>query len=118
MQGIAFQGAFFAASPLMKTAGLDEKELLRAIEDQLQHKFGAKGQRVVDDNMRVVKRGFTEVHEIKKKEVQANNNGKANGSVGVPIPDMVKNLPQSQSTLSDIHRFWEQTGNFYAQGII
>ncbi len=117
MQGIAFQGAFFAASPLMETAGLDEKELLRAIEDQLQHKFGAKGQRVVDDNMRVVKRGFTEVHEITKKEVQANKNGKANGSVGVPIPDMVKNIPQSTSKLSDIHRFWEQTGNFYAQGM-
>ncbi len=117
MQGIAFQGAFFAASPLMQTAGLDEKELLRAIEDQLQHKFGAKGQRVVDDNMRVVKRGFTEVHEITKKEVQANKNGKANGSVGVAIPDMVKNIPQSKSKLSDIHRFWEQTGNFYAQGM-
>ena len=29
MQGIAFQGAFFAASPLMKTAGLSEVELLR-----------------------------------------------------------------------------------------
>ena len=117
MQGIAFQGAFFAASPLMQTAGLDEKELLRAIEDQLQHKFGAKGQRVVDDNMRVVKRGFTEVHEITKKEVQANKNGKTNGSVGVAIPDMVKNIPQSKSKLSDIHRFWEQTGNFYAQGM-
>lgn len=117
MQGIAFQGAFFAASPLMQTAGLDEKELLRAIEDQLQHKFGAKGQRVVDDNMRVVKRGFTEVHEITKKEVQTNKNGKANGSVGIAIPDMVKNIPQSKSKLSDIHRFWEQTGNFYAQGM-
>ena len=69
MQGIAFQGAFFAASPLMKTAGLTEETLLKAIEDQLQHKFGGKGQRVVDDNMRVVRRGFDEVKEIKNKVI-------------------------------------------------
>ncbi|MEQ9403911.1 MAG: 2-oxoacid:acceptor oxidoreductase family protein [Cyclobacteriaceae bacterium] len=116
MQGIAFQGAFFAASPLMQTAGLNEKELLKAIEDQLQHKFGGKGQRVVDDNMRVVKRGFTEVHEITDKELNTST-AKSNGSIGVPIPKMMKELPQSKSNLSDIHRFWEQTGNFYAQGM-
>lgn len=117
MQGIAFQGAFFAASPLMATTGLNEKELLKAIEDQLQHKFGGKGQRVVDDNMRVVKRGFTEVHEITHKEILSNGAIKSNGVIGVPIPEMMKNLPQSKSNLSDIHRFWEQTGNFYAQGM-
>ncbi len=71
MQGIAFQGAFFAASPLMKKAGLNETSLLKAIEDQLQHKFGGKGQRVVDDNMRVVKRGFDEVYEINNKVLGA-----------------------------------------------
>lgn len=116
MQGIAFQGAFFAASPLMKTAGLDEKNLLKAIEDQLQHKFGAKGQRVVDDNMRVVKRGFTEVREIIHKELTTSNESK-NKINGVPIPHIMKELPKSESNLSDIHRFWEQTGNFYAQGM-
>ncbi|MFL1013101.1 2-oxoacid:acceptor oxidoreductase family protein [Flavisericum labens] len=117
MQGIAFQGAFFAASPLMKKSGLSEEKLLKAIEDQLQHKFGSKGQRVVDDNMRVVKRGFDEVHEITKKELGAKN--KTNGSVvaGVPIPRMIKEIPQSESKLSDIHRFWEQTGNFYLKGM-
>ncbi|MEP1096142.1 MAG: 2-oxoacid:acceptor oxidoreductase family protein [Cyclobacteriaceae bacterium] len=117
MQGIAFQGAFFAASPLMKNAGLTDKELLRAIEDQLQHKFGAKGQRVVDDNMRVVKRGFSEVKEITNKEISTNKSEGTNGIAGVPIPSMMKVLPQSKSKLSDIHRFWEQTGNFYARGM-
>ena len=116
MQGIAFQGAFFAASPLMESAGLNEKELLKAIEDQLQHKFGAKGQRVVDDNMRVVKRGFTEVREITRKVLKEVEH-RSNGSGELPLPVMMKNIPQSQSKLSDIHRFWEQTGNFYARGM-
>lgn len=117
MQGIAFQGAFFAASPLMEKSGLSDEKLLKAIEDQLQHKFGSKGQRVVDDNMRVVKRGFDEVHEITNKVLGAGH--KANGSVKValPIPRLMKEIPQSESQLSDIHRFWEQTGNFYLQGM-
>jgi pyruvate-ferredoxin/flavodoxin oxidoreductase len=117
MQGIAFQGAFFAASPLKEKAGLSEATLLKAIEDQLQHKFGGKGQRVVDDNMRVVRRGFDEVYEIKNKVLGAAQAEKTNGETPMPLPTMLKSLPQSESQLSDIHRFWEQTGNFYARGM-
>lgn len=116
MQGIAFQGAFFAASPLMEKAGLNEETLLKAIEDQLQHKFGGKGQRVVDDNMRVVKRGFDEVHEIKNKVLGAVSETALVEDM-LPIPTMLKNIPKSKSNLSDIHRFWEQTGNFYQRGM-
>ncbi|MCF8244747.1 MAG: 2-oxoacid:acceptor oxidoreductase family protein [Saprospiraceae bacterium] len=116
MQGIAFQGAFFAASPLMDKAGFTQETLLKAIEDQLQHKFGGKGQRVVDDNMRVVKRGFDEVFEIKNKVLDTSISAKANGEI-MPIPTMLRNIPQSESSLSDINRFWEQTGNFYQRGM-
>ena len=115
MQGIAFQGAFFASSPLMEKAGLTDETLLKAIEDQLQHKFGSKGQRVVDDNMRVVRRGFDEVYEITNK-VLTEAPAKSNGEL-LPLPSMLKAVPQSESQLSDIHRFWEQTGNFYARGM-
>lgn len=117
MQGIAFQGAFFAASPLMKKAGLTEVSLLKAIEDQLQHKFGSKGQRVVDDNMRVVRRGFDEVYEIKNKVLNTDKSEKSNGLLPLMVPTMMKNIPKSESNLSDIHRFWEQTGNFYLRGM-
>ncbi len=116
MQGIAFQGAFFAASPVMKQTGLTDETLLKAIEDQLQHKFGAKGQRVVDDNMRVVKRGFDEIIEIKEKKLTDN---KALDAVSTEpaLPMMLKNAPQSKAPMTDIHRFWEQTGNFYMRGM-
>ena len=117
MQGIAFQGAFFEASPLMEKAGLNEETLLKAIEDQLKHKFGGKGQRVVDDNMRVVRRGFDEVREVTNKVFGAGHDEKSNGAAEIPIPSMLKDMPQSKSSLSDIHRFWEQTGNFYQRGM-
>ncbi|MEZ5391581.1 MAG: 2-oxoacid:acceptor oxidoreductase family protein [Bryobacterales bacterium] len=71
MQGIAFQGAFFKASNVMQQAGLDEPRLLDAIRSQLQHKFGSKGARVVEDNMRVVKRGFDELIPVQPGAIGA-----------------------------------------------
>ena len=117
MQGIAFQVAFFAASPVMQQAGLTDASLLKAIEDQVKSKFGGKGQRVVDDNMRVVKRGFDEVHEIKNKVISTDSGEKTNRQTVLHLPTMLKHMPQSASRLSDIHRFWEQTGNFYQRGM-
>lgn len=117
MQGIAFQGAFFAASPLKEKAGLTEATLLEAIESQVKHKFGGKGQRVVDDNMRVVRRGFDEVYEIKHKVLADVGDLAAVEAAPMPLPAVLKHIPKSASTMSDIHRFWEQTGNFYARGL-
>ncbi|MCF8149667.1 MAG: 2-oxoacid:acceptor oxidoreductase family protein [Sulfuritalea sp.] len=118
MQGIAFQGAFFAASPIMQSAQLTETALFTAIEAQLQSKFGGKGARVVADNLRVVRRGFTELTEITDKEVGATNNRLVKKDGGLPI--MLQQLPASDdsrmSKAADIHRFWEQTGNFYLTG--
>ncbi|MCZ2174440.1 MAG: 2-oxoacid:acceptor oxidoreductase family protein [Burkholderiales bacterium] len=114
MQGIAFQGAFFAASPVMKNANLTEEKLFKAIEDQLQAKFGGKGKRVVDDNLRVVRRGFTELKEITEKSVGATRRSLRDKAAGLPV--MLKQMPEGDGKVADIHRFWEQTGSFYASG--
>lgn len=115
MQGNAFQGAFFAASPVMKQAGLSEGALFAAIEAQLSAKFGAKGKRVVEDNLRVVKRGFHELVEIRDQEVGKTRRQLVKGmETGVPV--MLKALPAADGRVADIHRFWEQTGYFYASG--
>ncbi|MDO8931301.1 MAG: 2-oxoacid:acceptor oxidoreductase family protein, partial [Rhodocyclaceae bacterium] len=118
MQGNAFQGAFFAASPTMKNANLSEDALFRAIEDQLQAKFGGKGKSVVEGNLRVVKRGFTEITEIAEKQVGLTRKQYAKKDAGLPI--MLKVFPETDAAQfakpGDIHRFWEQTGNFYMTG--
>ncbi len=117
MQGIAFQGAFFAATPVARQAGLSEEKLLDAIRSQLQHKFGAKGARVVEDNVRVVRRGYDEIREVTDKEVGVQTATVIDAQAEPPLPMMVKQLPQSRAPATDIHRFWEQTGNFYARGM-
>ena len=113
MQGIAFQGAFFATSPVMAQAKLDEMTLFNAIRSQLEHKFGAKGARVVEDNIRVVRRGFDEIHEIADKRVAAQG---AQLRKAPDLPVLLKHMPGSATPTTDIHRFWEQTASFYATG--
>ncbi|MBI4741351.1 MAG: 2-oxoacid:acceptor oxidoreductase family protein, partial [Betaproteobacteria bacterium] len=114
MQGNAFQGAFFAASPVMENAGLGEEALFRAIEKQLESKFGNKGRRVVENNLTVVKRGFTELTEIVDKTVGAGQKPVARKDAGLPI--MLKRMPATDGRVADLHRFWEQTGSFYLSG--
>ncbi|MCP5416053.1 MAG: 2-oxoacid:acceptor oxidoreductase family protein [Chromatiaceae bacterium] len=113
MQGNAFQGAFFAASPLMERANLDEQALFAAIEAQLREKFGGKGERVVVDNLRVVRRGFDEIVEITDKQVGVRRE-EVKKRIGLPV--MLQALPQGNGQVSDVHRFWEQTGSFYMSG--
>ncbi|MGC9451111.1 MAG: 2-oxoacid:acceptor oxidoreductase family protein [Oceanipulchritudo sp.] len=113
MQGIAFQGAFFAGSTLMKTANLDEKALFEAIHSQVEKKFGSKGARVVEDNMRVVRRGFDQIKEITDKKISA---GAKVARKETNLPVMLKRMPASDDPKTDIHRFWEQTGSFYLGG--
>ena len=114
MQGTAFQGAFFAATSVMENAGFNEQQLLDAIKQQLQYKFASKGARVVEDNLRVVKRGYDSVQEITNKNIDASQKST---STLPAIPIMLKRLPQSQAPTTDTHRFWEQTGSLYTHGM-
>ena len=114
MQGIAFMGAFFQASPVMKQANLSEEALFKAIEDQLQHKFGAKGARIVEGNLKVVRRGFLESCEITEKTLTEDTSPGLRKEIAIPV--MLMEQPGSEAAATDIHRFWEQTGNFYLTG--
>jgi pyruvate-ferredoxin/flavodoxin oxidoreductase len=112
MQGIAFQGAFFAATSLMAERGFDEARLLEAIRTQLEHKFGHLGARVVEENLSVIKRGYDELGEITAMDVQE----AAAVGAGPVMPVRARTVPVSSVPLTDIHRFWEQTGSLYASG--
>ncbi|WP_372720401.1 2-oxoacid:acceptor oxidoreductase family protein [Novipirellula sp.] len=116
MQGIAFQGAFFSASPVAEKAGLSQVRLIEAIRSQLQHKFGSKGARVVQENMAVVKRGFDEVKAVAYGAIDEESPHKTTTREPA-LPVVLKTQPASKSRRSDIHRFWEQTGNLYARGM-
>jgi pyruvate-ferredoxin/flavodoxin oxidoreductase len=64
MQGAAFMGAFFRVSPLAAQEGLSEQQVFDGIRTQLTKKFGKLGERVVEDNLRVIRRGYDETVEL------------------------------------------------------
>jgi pyruvate-ferredoxin/flavodoxin oxidoreductase len=113
MQGAAFMGAFFRVSPLAEREGLDEKTLFAGIRDQMQRKFGKLGERVVEDNVRVIRRGYDEVVEVKGSEVSAGE-----GQVALPvarIPDRL-DMPVAEVGIGNPGRFFEQVCSVYKAG--
>jgi pyruvate-ferredoxin/flavodoxin oxidoreductase len=114
MQGIAFQGAFFAATTLLAEHGFDEERLIETMRQRLQKKFGGRGARVVEDNLRVIRRGFDELKEVTDFSLPSEA---ASAPPPPPVPVRVRELPASQSPLTNIQRFWADTGSLYARGM-
>jgi pyruvate-ferredoxin/flavodoxin oxidoreductase len=115
MQGAVFQGAFFAASPLMERENLSEKDLFEAIKSQLQKKFGHKGQNVVDDNVRVISRGYEEVQQIAYEKLPDKREelvGLEDGDGKSARPDVDK----AGFSIGDADRFYDQVFELYLKG--
>jgi pyruvate-ferredoxin/flavodoxin oxidoreductase len=111
MQGAAFMGAFFHVSPLATRERLDEERLFAGIRDQMKRKFGKLGERVVDDNLRVIRRGYDEVREVPTGEVGED----ADPSTARQIPVLLDE-PDAQEGIGNPGRFWEQVCGVNAAG--
>jgi pyruvate-ferredoxin/flavodoxin oxidoreductase len=108
MQGAAFMGAFFAVAPFMSREGLDETRLFEGIGAQLQRKFGKLGERVVADNVRVIRRGFDEVREVRAMEEATE--GAAEAPLPAPashVPELL-DVPTAGKGIGNPGRFFEQ----------
>ncbi|MEW6320341.1 MAG: 2-oxoacid:acceptor oxidoreductase family protein [Acidobacteriota bacterium] len=105
MQGAAFMGAFFRASPLAKAEKLDERTIFDGIRRQLQKKFGHLGEKVVEDNVRVIRRGYDELVEVDAATLTLDGDA----YVGT-VPQMPATLGGTDVAHGIGHggRFWEQ----------
>jgi pyruvate-ferredoxin/flavodoxin oxidoreductase len=112
MQGAAFMGAFFRASPLMQREALDEARLFDGIRAQVQQKFGKLGERVVEDNVRVIRRGFAEVVEVPIGDLAGDD---AVAAPAADIPAML-DVPAAADGIANPGRFWEQVCGLNAVG--
>jgi pyruvate-ferredoxin/flavodoxin oxidoreductase len=104
MQGAAFMGAFFAVSPIATDNGLDDAKLFAGIRQQLEKKFSKLGPRVVDDNARVIERGYRELRSIDCASLSLDSDEEAT----VPsIPDLLDEA-NAMPGVANPGRFWEQ----------
>ncbi|HSE51798.1 MAG TPA: 2-oxoacid:acceptor oxidoreductase family protein, partial [Gemmatimonadales bacterium] len=103
MQGAAFLGAFFRTGPLLAREGISEARVFEGIRTQFAKKFGGKGERVVEDNLRVIRRGFDQVREV------APPSGPIVAEPGeVPHLPVLLDLPDAEPGIGNPGRFWEQ----------
>ncbi|MCA9095412.1 MAG: 2-oxoacid:acceptor oxidoreductase family protein, partial [Planctomycetaceae bacterium] len=64
MQGIVLLGAFLKLTPYARESGMSDEEVYAGVEKALRKYFGKRGDRVVQDNLTCVKRGYSEMQEI------------------------------------------------------
>jgi pyruvate-ferredoxin/flavodoxin oxidoreductase len=64
MQGIVLLGVFLRVTPFQQELALSDEEVFRGVEKSLRKYFGKRGDRVVQDNLLAVRRGYQEVIEV------------------------------------------------------
>jgi pyruvate-ferredoxin/flavodoxin oxidoreductase len=67
MQGIVLLGIFLRVTPFQSESGISEEQLLQGVEKSLRKYFGKRGERVVQDNLKAVQRGYHEVIEVPRE---------------------------------------------------
>src|SRR5262245_12834191 len=75
MQGIVLLGVFLRVTPFKEQSGISDDDLFKGVEKALRKYFGKRGERVVQDNLKAVSRGYLELMEI-PREVMVANPGK------------------------------------------
>jgi pyruvate-ferredoxin/flavodoxin oxidoreductase len=71
MQGIVLLGGFLKLTPYAQESGMSDEEVYAGVEKALRKYFGKRGDRVVQDNLTCVKRGYSEMQEIPASIIQA-----------------------------------------------
>jgi len=84
---------------------MDEPGLFSGIQAQIEAKFGKLGQRVVDDNMRVIRRGYDEVKAVPTDADVAADEARA--APGSKLP-MLMDVPDAEQGIGNPGRFFEQ----------
>jgi pyruvate-ferredoxin/flavodoxin oxidoreductase len=70
MQGIVLLGVFLRYTPFLKEANVGNAELFERVGKSLRKYFGGRGERVIEDNLECVRRGFNEVFEIPAEVIE------------------------------------------------
>jgi pyruvate-ferredoxin/flavodoxin oxidoreductase len=63
-------GAFLKLTPYSKRSGMTDDQVYAGVEKAIRKYFGKRGDRVVQDNMTCIKRGYQELQEVPEALIQ------------------------------------------------
>ena len=70
-QGIVLLGVFLRVTPFKADDGIEDEELFKRVETPLRYYFGKRGERVIQDNLQAVRKGYSEVFEVPRSVMEA-----------------------------------------------
>jgi pyruvate-ferredoxin/flavodoxin oxidoreductase len=73
MQGIVLLGGFLKLTPYSKESNMTDDQVYAGVEKALRKYFGKRSERVVQDNLTCVKRGYNEMKEIPRDVITGSN---------------------------------------------
>ncbi len=71
MQGIVLLGAFLRLTPYARKSEMSDEQVYAGVERALRKYFGKRGDRIVQDNLTCVKRGYSEMKEVPADLIQS-----------------------------------------------
>ena len=80
MQGIVLLGAFLQLTPYARESNMTDEQVYAGVEKALRKYFGKRGDRVVQDNLNCVKRGYSEMKEIPPSVIEHDSNDRVRRS--------------------------------------
>jgi pyruvate-ferredoxin/flavodoxin oxidoreductase len=84
MQGIVLLAIFLRITPFQSDLGLTEEAVFQGVEKSLRKYFGKRGDRVVQDNLLAVRRGYQEILEVPREVMESTAvHDKANAALRV-----------------------------------
>ncbi len=81
MQGIVLLGVFLRVTPFTADSGISYDDLFKGVEKSLRKYFGKRGERVVQDNLKAVSRGYNELIEVPREVMQGEKSKQASPTV-------------------------------------
>ncbi len=69
MAGIVLLGVFLRITPFAERYNMSYEDIMKGVEKALRKYFGKRGERVVQDNIKAVQRGYSEVFEIPRQVI-------------------------------------------------
>ena len=70
MQGIVLLGIFLKSAPFLKDFNMTEERLFERVESVIRRFWGRHGEQVVADNLKAIRRGYSEVFEIPRQIIE------------------------------------------------
>lgn len=87
MQGVVLLGIFLKSAPFLQDYGMTEEQLFERVESVVRRFWGKHGEQTIQDNLKAIRRGYTEVVEVPRQIIEETSIAKELPLVGEDVKE-------------------------------